>query len=159
MPDTAHERFEAGDLQGAIEAMNAEVRSRPADTNARAFLAELLCIQGNLQRADLMMDAVSKQASPDHAVQVSLFRQQIRAALARQQVFTEGRAPELLSDPPDHLRLSLQALTAWRDGDGAGAADLCAQAEAARPLPAPMTTRRSTICGTSTMCCRACWMC
>ena len=129
---SGHDLFEAGDLADAIEAMNAEVRARPADINARGFLAELLCFQGNLQRADVLLDALGKQ-DPAATVGVALFRQVIRAALTRHEVFADGRAPDLLGDPPEHLRLTLQALAAWRTGSAAEAADLCAQAEAARP--------------------------
>ena len=129
---SGHDLFEAGDLAGAIDAMNAEVRTRPADVNARGFLAELLCFQGNLQRADVLLDALGKQ-DPAAMIGVALFRQVIRAALTRQEVFAEGRAPELLGEPPEHLRLTLQALAAWRAGQAAEATALCAQAEAARP--------------------------
>lgn len=132
MSATAQELFDAGDLTGAIEAMNAEVRAHPADLNARGFLAELLCFAGNLDRADVMMEAVSRQDS-DNSIGVALFRQQLRAALARQQTFTEGRAPEMLDQPTEHMRLSLQALASLRAGDTREAADLCAQAEAIRP--------------------------
>ena len=129
---SAKDWFEAGDLGQAIGAMNDEVRSHPADVNRRGFLAELLCFTGALDRADLMLDVMGKQ-DPAAAVGIAMFRQQIRAALARQECFADGRVPEMLDEPPEHLRLYLEALAALRAGDTAEAARLAGEAETNRP--------------------------
>src|SRR5271168_354881 len=68
MPDqTAGELFHAGQLTAAIEAANAAVRNNPADFTKRLLLAELLVFAGNLQRADVILDAAAR-ADPTTAV-------------------------------------------------------------------------------------------
>lgn len=131
----AHELFRAGQIQPAIEAMNGEVRSNPADPDRRAFLADLLCIAGRFERADTQLDAIAK-VLPGAASTVSLVRQLIRAEQWRQQCFAEGRLPEFLAAPDERLQNHLHALVLLRDGDLAGAAEQLAAAEEQRdPLP------------------------
>lgn len=132
MTSQAHEHFEAGNIQAAIEAQNVEVKAHPADVDRRGFLAELLCFAGNLDRADLMLDTVFKQA-PAAAPNIALFRQVIRAEQARRQFFAEGRVPEFLAEPEAHIQNYLQATIALREGDLAGALAAATRAEEARP--------------------------
>lgn len=130
MPN-AREHFEAGRLAEAIAAMNDEVRSHPTDIDQRGFLAELLCLAGNLERADVQLDAIGQQ-NPKLAVGVSLSRQLIRAEQARRQFFGDGRVPEMLGPPPEHMRLSLEASIRLREGAADQAAALLARAEESR---------------------------
>ncbi len=132
MTATANDHFEAGNLQDAIKAMNEEVRSNPADFNRRGFLAELLCFDGNLERADRILDLMIEQA-PASVIGIALFRQLVRAEMARQEFYKDGRVPEFLGDPPPYLQLHLRASVALRDGDAAEAAALLAEAEEQRP--------------------------
>ncbi|HXP05372.1 MAG TPA: tetratricopeptide repeat protein, partial [Stellaceae bacterium] len=93
MPDswrTAGELFRAGQLTAAIEAANAAVRNSPGDFSKRVLLAELLVFAGNIQRADLILDAAEK-ADPMTGVVVAEFHQLLRADTARHQCATEGR--------------------------------------------------------------------
>ncbi len=129
---TARESYEAGRLGDAVAAALAEVKQAPADTGRRAFLAELSCFAGDLERADRQLDLIS-DVEPQVAVGVSLFRQLVRAEQARQQLFAEGRVPELLGQPGPVLTLHLEASVRLRDGDAAGAAELLRQAEEQRP--------------------------
>jgi type VI secretion system protein ImpE len=96
MPDTqktAGELFRTGKLTAAIDAANAAVRAKPADFTERLLLAELLVFAGNLQRADLILDAAAK-TDPSTAVVVAEFRQLLRADIARRQCLSELRAGE-----------------------------------------------------------------
>ena len=131
---SAKDCFEAGDLAGAIEAQNAEVKRHPADIARRGFLAELLAFTGQLDRADKMLDVLAKQA-PEAALGISAFRQLVRGEQARQQCFGEGRVPEFLGEPPAHLQSYLQASIALRGGQPDDAVRLLAEAESARPHP------------------------
>ncbi|WP_119459035.1 type VI secretion system accessory protein TagJ [Rhodospirillaceae bacterium SYSU D60014] len=128
----AKEHFEAGRLQEAIEAMNAEVKSHPTDANRRGFLAELLCFAGRFERADLQLDVLTDQ-DPKAAIGIALFRQLVRAELARRQFYSEGRLPEFLGQPSPLLQLHLQASIRLRENDAGDAAKLLAQAEDQRP--------------------------
>lgn len=131
----AAELYRAGRLGQAIDAATAAVKAKPADLTGRGFLAELLCIAGNLDRADAQLEIVTNQ-HPKAAVGVSLLRQLIRAARSRQEFFQAGRVPEVLKHPSESMRLSLEAWAMTRSGDRAKAAELLRAAEAARPNPA-----------------------
>jgi len=128
---TVREHFEAGRLAEAIAAMNEEVRANPRDADRRGFLGELLCLAGNLERADLQLDAIG-QEDPKLAVGVALFRQLIRGEQARRQFFSDGRLPEMLGEPSEHLRLFLEASIRLREGATAEATELLARAETSR---------------------------
>ncbi len=130
--DTAGTLFRAGKLAAAVEAAGAAVRKAPGDLGARVLLAELLLFTGNLERADVILDAAG-QADPEAMMVVAEFRQLLRADIARRQLRRDGRVPEFLDGATENMRLVLAALVAQRGGDAAEAARLAAEAEAARP--------------------------
>ncbi len=129
---TAGVLFRAGKLEDAVAAANAAVRKSPTDLSARISLGEMLIFAGNLERADIILDAAS-QIEPEAAVVVAEFRQLLRAEMARRQLRRDGRLPEFLGEPTPVLRTLLAALVAERAGDMVEAARLAAEAEAARP--------------------------
>lgn len=139
MPPTSGESaghlFRAGRLADAVSAANDAVRKAPTDVGARVLLAELLVFSGNLERADVVLDACG-DIEPAVAVVIAEFRQILRGEVARRQVFRDGRVPEFLIDPTASQRGALAALTAQRAGDPAEAGRLAAEAEAARVHPA-----------------------
>ncbi len=126
--------FREGRLAEAVAAANAGVRHAPADVGARLLLAELLLFAGNLERADVILDACG-DLDPLVAVVVAEFRQLVRGEVARRQLFRDGRVPEFLGEPTAAQRASLAALVALRAGDAAEAGRLAAAAEAARTRP------------------------
>jgi type VI secretion system protein ImpE len=130
--ETAGALFQARQLDAAIAAANAEVRRNPGDLGSRVLLSELLLFAGNLERADVILDAASR-VDPSSAVVVAEFRQLIRAETARRQCRREGRVPEFLGEPTAALRAALAARVALRGDDAAEAARCAAEAETARP--------------------------
>lgn len=128
---TAKEHFEAGRIDDAVGAANEDVRKKPTDVGARAFLAELLCFAGDFERADKQLDALTTMV-PETAVQVAMFRQLIRAEQARRDFFSAGRVPEFLHEPSETVRKHLEASICLREGDAARAAALLAEAEEQR---------------------------
>ncbi len=133
-PGAAGRLFQDGKLSDAVAAANAAVRKAPADIGARILLAELLLFAGNIERADVVLDA-SAELDVTAAVVVAEFRQLLRGETARRQLFSEGRVPEFLGEPTPAQRLALAAVVALRAGDPAQAASHAAQAEAARVHP------------------------
>lgn len=132
---TPSELFQAGRLAEAVDASLADVKAHPTDTSRRGLLCELLCLAGQWERADKQLDAFATQ-DPQLAVGLSLFRQLVRAEVARQQFFDEGRIPEFLGEPSPALQLCLQASICLRERKPAEAAELLNQAEALRPRTA-----------------------
>ena len=122
-------------LDEAIEQMNASVRSNPTLIDLRARLAELLCIAGNLERADTVLNAITDIDS-GAMVGVALFRQLVRAEQARQQFYREGRLPEFVAKPDTLIELELRAAIARREGASGELAALIAERDQARaPIP------------------------
>lgn len=131
---TPKELFDAGRLDEAIEAVQAQVKGHPADLSVRGLLCELLCFAGQLDRADTQLDMIGHQDAQS-MLGVALFRQLIRAELARRQFFAEGRLPEFLGQPSPRLQLHLQASIALREGHPAEAEALLGDAEGQRVAP------------------------
>jgi type VI secretion system protein ImpE len=133
-PGDAGRLFREGNLADALTAANAAVRKTPSDIGARVLLAELLLFAGNIERADVVLDACA-DLDPTAALVVAEFRQLVRGETARRQLFSEGRVPEFLGEPTAAHRLSLAAIVALRCGDTHEAGKLAAQAEEARAHP------------------------
>ena len=125
-------------LDEAIATMNGEVKKDAASVDKRAVLAELLCIAGNLERADVILNAIS-DLDPGAAIGVAMFRQVIRAEQARQQFYTEGRLPEFHTKPEGAMELELRAAVALREGSLAEAIALLAERESVRQPIGAMT--------------------
>lgn len=121
-----------GKLGEAIASAQATLRKAPADLDARVLLAELLVVAGNLERADVIIDAATA-IDASTALVVAEFRQLIRAETARRQLFLDGRVPEFLAGPTPAQRLQLAALVALHGGDISEAARQTELAEATRP--------------------------
>ncbi len=124
--------FRAGRLAEAVEAAGGAVRRAPADFGARYLLAELLLLAGNLERADVILDAAAT-VDAGGAVTVAEFRQLLRAETARRQLHRDGRVPEFLGDPTPAQQASLAAAVALRAGDLGAAKAHADEAEAVRP--------------------------
>lgn len=133
-PGEAGRLFREGKLTDAVTAATAAVRQASTDIGARVLLAELLAFSGNIERADVVLDACAELA-PTAAVVVAEFRQLLRGEMARRQLFSVGRVPEFLGEPTAAQRLSLAAIVALRNGDAPEAAKLAAQSEEARTHP------------------------
>ena len=123
--------FQQGKLAEALAAQVAVVRSKPTDLDARGQLVEFLVLSAELERADAQLETILAQ-SPAHVHGASLLRQLVRAEMARRDFFTAGRVPEFVAPPSESVRLSLEASIRLREGDGAGASALLAQAAEAR---------------------------
>lgn len=130
--DPALALFEAGRLSEAVAAASERVKANPADIRLRSQLAELLCVAGELERAERQFDAIASQ-DPTTAIRATELRQFVRADLARREVWMQGRMPEFLLPPPPHVELRLQALMHLRAGRMDEAADHIARAETERP--------------------------
>lgn len=128
----AGDLFRAGKLGAALEAANAAVKKAPGDAGARILLAELLLFSGNVERADVILDAAG-DIEPEAMMVIAEFRQLLRADLARRQWRRDGRVPEFIGEPTPALSASMAAMVALRAGDVAAAARGAAEAEALRP--------------------------
>jgi len=123
MTETPQALFQAGKLDEALTQSLALVKKNPANSGLRFQLAEISCIAGDLDRAERQMETVSNQ-DPNAALGAALFRQLVRAEMARRECFFEGRVPEFIGEPSPIVKQHLLALAAIREGDVEEAASL-----------------------------------
>lgn len=128
----ASDLFASGDLSGAIELLTQAVKRNPTDRDSRGLLAEFLCIAGEFERADKQLDTLGNQ-DIEAAPALAMFRQVLRAEIARREFFVEGRAPEFIGNPTPTLKKHLEASVYLRDAEVAHAAELLNEAEEMRP--------------------------
>ena len=86
------ELYREGRLNDAINALSAELRDQPTDTQRRTFLFELLCFAGEYERADKQLDVLA-QAGPAAETGVLLYRSAIYAEKQRHDLFARGEFP------------------------------------------------------------------
>ena len=129
---TAQEHFRAGRLDEAVISAMAAVKAAPGYGVARMTLAQLLCFQGEFERADTHLDLAASK-DPKLSMMATLCRQLMRAEQARRELFTAGRPPEFLAPPGKTVELMLRATIETRQKNASGALALLEEAEIARP--------------------------
>jgi type VI secretion system protein ImpE len=125
----AKQAFDAGDLQGAIDAQIQVVKATPADTRARTFLFELYSFAGLWDKADKQLEVLGVQKA-QAAWGVSVYQNIVAAEQTRVKVFRDAAKPETFIDPPPFLQLHLDAIAKLRLGDEAAAMQLLEQSAA-----------------------------
>src|SRR5262249_37196754 len=123
----ASELFDAGALRRAVEAQTRAVKDAPADPDQRLFLVELLCFDGQWDRAGRHCEAIYYD-QPEQQAALHAYRNVLHAERFRRQLFGEGGRPEFLTEPPPHVLLRLEALEQFRDRRPEEAARLLRQA-------------------------------
>ena len=86
------ELYREGKLDDAIQALGAELRKDPTDTQRRTFLFELLCFAGEYDRAEKQLDVLSG-ASHEAGAGALLYRSALHAERTRQNMFSSGLLP------------------------------------------------------------------
>ena len=84
--------FQAGKLDEAIAALNAEVRDNPSDARRRTFLFELLCFQGEYDRAEKHLQVLAA-AGPEAQMGATLYLSALHGERTRQKLFEEQDYP------------------------------------------------------------------
>jgi type VI secretion system protein ImpE len=131
-PETLLQR---GDPAGALAALQARVRDEPANPALRAFLFQLLSIQGQWERARDQLGALA-ELQPSAFPLVHVYGAAISCELLRKEVFAGTRTPLVMGEPLPWLALLLQALAVAGQGHEADAQALRAQAlEDGRAVP------------------------
>jgi type VI secretion system protein ImpE len=119
--------FREGKLRESLAALQGEVRASPADGKLRTFLAQLLMLTGDWDRAVNQLQVAGEleaAALPmKHAYTTAIHCERLRAA-----VFAGEKQPLILGDPPPWIAALLQALAALARGQPREAAGLRARA-------------------------------
>jgi type VI secretion system protein ImpE len=85
--------FQAGKLNEAIQALNAEVRDNPTDARRRTFLFELLCFAGDYVRAEKQLHILVQENRQAEMGGIVLFSV-LHAERSRQDLFEKKDFPQ-----------------------------------------------------------------
>ena len=132
--NAAEEQLRAGDLAGCLSDLQQQIRRSPADPRQRIFLAQLLMVIGDWDRAVAQLEVLgSLDASA--LPMVHTYRSAIQCERLRQSVLRGERSPLVFGNPEPWIALLVQAL-ALGPGSGDQANALRSEAfEAAPPSP------------------------
>ena len=128
----ATELLRAGDLDGALQALQAEVRRNPSDQKLRVFLFQMLCVLGDWKRAITQLKLCA-ELDPLATPMAQAYREAIICELQRAKVFSGDESPMVLGDPQQWIALLIQAQGHLARGEIAQAEDLRGQAFDAAP--------------------------
>lgn len=105
----AEELLKEGNLQGALEALQRQVRDDPADAAKRTFLFQLLAVMGNWGRALTQLNVVGDLDSLAFPM-VQAYREALRCETLRERVFEGVRQPMLLGEPERWIALAFECV-------------------------------------------------
>lgn len=112
----AVELLKASDPATALKALSEEVRAKPADAKLRVFLAQLLCILGQWERA-LNQLSVAAELDPLAVPMKQVYGDAIRSEGLRASVFLGQRTPMVFGQPDEWLALLIESMLHNGRGD------------------------------------------
>ncbi len=121
------ELLKSADTAAALKALSEEVRSKPADAKLRVFLAQLLCVMGQWERA-LNQLTVAAELDALAIPMKQMYGEAIRCEGLRGDVFTGKRTPMVFGQPDEWLALLIESLLRSGRGEEAAAEELRAKA-------------------------------
>jgi type VI secretion system protein ImpE len=128
----AEAALRAGDPRAALQHLTSAVRAKPADAKLRIFLAQLLCVLGQWERAHTQLNVVADMDAETVAMRETVGHA-IRCELTRAKVFAGNRTPMVFGQPDEWLALLIESLLQKGQGNVAMADELAARAFDAAP--------------------------
>ena len=120
---SAIELLKASDPVGALKALSDEVRAKPGDSKNRVFLAQLLCVLGQWERA-LNQLSVAAELDALAVPMKQVYGEAIRCEEVRAEVFAGNRTPMVFGQPDEWLALLIESLLRRGRGEEAMAEQL-----------------------------------
>lgn len=124
---TPEELLRDADTAGALHALAEQVRSRPGDAKLRVFLAQLLCVLGQWERA-LNQLAVAAELDAMAIPMKQVYGDAIHCEGLRADVFNGKRSPMVFGQPDEWLALLIESLLRRGRGEQQLASSLRARA-------------------------------
>ncbi len=132
-PSPAEQALKDGDALAALKLLSEQIRSQPQDAKLRVFLFQLLCINGQWQRALNQLN-VALELDAGMLPMVQTYREAIACEALRMKVFAGEKVPMLFGEPETWVALLIEALL--REGQGDVAAGQALRAQALEQAPA-----------------------
>jgi type VI secretion system protein ImpE len=123
----AEQSLKEGDLSGALNQLQDQVRNDPANPAYRVFLFQLLSVAGEWGRALTQLD-VAGDLDAGTLAMVQTYREALRCEALRTDVFAGLRSPLVFGDPGQGTALVLEALKLSARNEHAQAQQLIEQA-------------------------------
>jgi type VI secretion system protein ImpE len=108
----AQEHYQNGNLSDAVGQLTLDVKTSPRDLRSRTFLFELLCFEGEFDRAERQLDVIGElMDNPTADVGLQVYRNLIAGEKARRMFFNGGRMePKFFNEPPRYTSLHIDAV-------------------------------------------------
>ena len=128
----AEDLLKAGDLDGALAALQDNIRADAANPALRIFLFQLLSVRGDWKRAIAQLKLSAEM--DDVATQMAqTYREGIICEVYREKVFSGEKDPLIFGEPEEWIALMVEAMKANVAGQPEQAADTRARAFDAAP--------------------------
>ena len=105
----AEDYFREGNLGGALEELQNQIRNHPENSGYRVFLFQLLAILGQWKRALSQLDVLDNLEQSTWPM-VHIYREAIRCEILRADVFAGRRKPMIFGEPPQWMAMLLESL-------------------------------------------------
>ena len=119
--------LKAGDPAGALAALQNDVRAKAGDAKLRVFLFQLLCVQGQWDRALNQLN-VCAEMDPAALPMREMYSAAVACEQLRKEVFAGRKSPMLFGEPQPWLALLIESQLRAGAGDRDGATKLREQA-------------------------------
>ena len=119
---TAEAAVRANDPKAALAALTTAVKASPASAKLRIFMAQLLCVLGQWERAHTQLNVVAEMDVSTVPMR-EMVGHALRCELLRAAVFNGSRSPMVFGQPDEWMGLLIESLLQAGQGD----ADLSAQ--------------------------------
>jgi type VI secretion system protein ImpE len=112
--EVAERAVREGDLQLALQNLQEQIRSRPADAELRVFLFQLLCVLGQWERAQAQLKVAADLDAKGLAM-AQMYREAIRCEMFRSEVFAGKKSPVVFGAPDQWIALLIESLVSAPD--------------------------------------------
>jgi type VI secretion system protein ImpE len=129
------ELVQAGQLEDALSALQAEIRQQPENLSSRIFLFQLNCVLGRFDKALTQLQVLAG-INADSMLLAQIFRPIIACEMLRKEVFAGGCTPMIFGEPMEWIGQLLQASSMIAKGEFGAAAGYRALAFEAAPASA-----------------------
>ncbi|MDP3838537.1 MAG: type VI secretion system accessory protein TagJ [Methylococcales bacterium] len=123
----AEQFIREGQPNEALQALQADIRKNPANAKLRTFLFQLLCVQGDWDRALAQLNVAGDLDAANLAM-VQTYREAIACEVLRKQIFQGSKTPLVFGQPSQWIALLQQALALNAQGQHQEAQTLREQA-------------------------------
>ena len=124
---SAEDLLKSGDLDGALAALQADIRADAANPALRIFLFQLLSVRGDWNRAIAQLKlSAEMDGTATHMAQT--YREGIICEVYREKVFAGEKDPLIFGEPAEWIALMVEALKSNIAGNNEQAAETRARA-------------------------------